>query len=91
MDWNVKESWQTYQREIIAETERFIDWGLNHPDQVTPIPFKPVGAGKFPQEAADWFYSILLSDPNDDTSTLAAWRTKLKHPARWFSRRTARQ
>jgi hypothetical protein len=89
MDWSIEESWQTYQSEMIAETERFIDWGLKHPDQITPIPFKPAGTDGFPPEAADWFYSILLSDPEEDTSTLAAWRAKLKHPARWFRQRTA--
>jgi hypothetical protein len=76
---------------MIAETERFIDWGLRHPDQVTPIPFKPVGQGGFPQEAADWFYSIVLSDPEKDTSALARWRAKLRHPSRWFRKPTPRK
>ena len=91
MDRSIEESWQAYQREMIAETERFIDWGLRHPDQVTPIPFKPVGEGGFPKEVADWFYSIALSDPNKDTSPLAAWRARLKRGKRWISRRIARR
>ena len=91
MDRNLEESWQAYRREIIEETERFIDWGLKHPDQVTPIPFKPVGEGGFPQEVADWFYSIVLSDPKKDTSPLAAWRAKLKRPASWLRRRITRR
>jgi len=91
MDWNVEESWKEYQRNMIAETERFIDWGLKHPDQIIPIPFKPVGQGGFPQEAADWFYSIILADPEKDSSTLAKWRAKLKHPARWFRKRIRRR
>jgi hypothetical protein len=91
MDRNVGESWQAYQREMIAETERFIDWGLKHPDEVTPIPFKPVGAGGFPKEVSDWFYSIALSDPEKDTSALAAWRTKLKRGKRWLRRRITRR
>ena len=91
MDRNVGESWQAFQREMIAETERFIDWGLRHPDEVTPIPFKPVGEGGFPKEVADWFYSIALSNPEKDTSTLAAWRTKLKRGKRWLRRRITRR
>lgn len=90
MDRSVEESWEAYQREMISETERFIDWGLKHPDQVTPIPFKPVGEGGFPKEVADWFYSITLSDPEEDSSPLAAWRAKLKRGKRWISRRIAR-
>jgi hypothetical protein len=91
MDRNGEESWRAYQREMLAETERFIDWGLRHPDQVTPIPLKPVGEGGFPKEVADWFYSIALSDPEKDSSPLAAWRAKLKRGGRWISRRIKRR
>jgi|GEM_PF-899552 len=91
MDGNLEESWRAHQREIIAETERFINWGLRHPDEVTPIPFKPVGQGGFPQGAADWFYSIVLSDPENDTSSLAKWRARLKRGKRWLHRRITRR
>jgi hypothetical protein len=50
-----------------------------------------VGQGGFPQEAADWFYSIVLSDPEKDTSALARWRAKLRHPSRWFRKPTPRK
>jgi len=81
---SLEEAWQAYHREMIRETEQFIEWGLAHPDEVIEIPAKPAGEEGFPREVSDWFYSIVLRDPAEDTSTLARWRRKLKSGARWI-------
>jgi len=52
--------WTTYRREMIAETERFIEWGLKHPDLVTWIPAKPVDQGGYPRRVASWFYDTVF-------------------------------
>jgi len=83
---NLEEVWQAYRREMIRETERFIDYGLSHPDEIIEIPSKPVGEDAFPREVAYWFYSIVLRDPDKDTTATARWRAKLKGGARWIRR-----
>ena len=52
----MQNDWTTYRREMIAQTQRFIEWGLRNPDQVQWIPAKPVERGAFPRRVADWFY-----------------------------------
>lgn len=55
-----KQDWVAYRREMIAETERFIEWGLKHPELVTWIPSKPVDQEGYPRRIASWFYSTVF-------------------------------
>ncbi|NLF32751.1 MAG: hypothetical protein GX591_17900 [Planctomycetes bacterium] len=55
-----EQEWLAYRRKMIAETERFIEWGLKHPDLVTWIPSKPVNQGGYPRRVATWFYSVVF-------------------------------
>jgi hypothetical protein len=56
-----RESWQQYRRRMIRETERFIEFGLRHPDYVIEIPAKPVGQGGFPKQVSEWFWRMVLT------------------------------
>jgi len=69
------ESWEEYRRRLLAETSRFIEWGLRHPDQVTWIPTKPISEGGFPRRVGEWFWSTVLSAGGTDR--LRRWREKL--------------
>jgi hypothetical protein len=55
------ETWQQYRRRIIRETERFIEWGLAHPDEVIEIPMKPASEGGFPRKVGEWFWTTVLT------------------------------
>lgn len=68
--------WQAYRREMIAETERFIEWGLRHPEDIDGIPAKPIGRGGFPRAVADWFYNTIFIAR--ETSRISFWREKLR-------------
>lgn len=57
---------------MLAETSRFIEWGLRHPELVVWIPAKPVDAGGFPQRVAEWFWGTVLSARLDGSSR--RWR-----------------
>lgn len=61
---------------MLAETERFIEWGLRHPELVNWIPAKPVGAGGFPVAVAQWFYRTVFSGNGD--SRRDTWRRMLR-------------
>ena len=74
-----EESWKQYRRNMLAETSRFIEWGLRHPEQVVWIPSKPVEKGSFPRAVADWFWSMALSDGDRRWD---GWRQKLSVAAR---------
>ena len=72
-------TWDEYRRRMLAETARFIEWGLANPDKVARIPIKPVGQGGFPAQVGEWFWATVLSDRRD--SFLERWR-------HWLARRT---
>lgn len=55
------ESWADYRRRMLRETERFIEWGLRHPDKIVRIPIKPVSRGSFPRQVGEWFWNAVLS------------------------------
>ena len=74
MSHSPRESWQQYRKRLLAETSRFIEWGLRHPELVTWIPAKPVGGGGFPRRVAEWFWQAALSD---GSGRLGRWRDKL--------------
>ena len=57
-----EDEWTAYRKEMLAETERFIEWGLRNPDRVHWIPAKPMGSGTFPRKVADWFYTSVFGD-----------------------------
>ena len=68
-----EETWREYRQRMLDETSRFIEWGLNHPDEVMWIPAKPMGDGGFPRSVADWYWGIALSAGD----RLSGWREKL--------------
>lgn len=75
MSPSLHESWHEYRRRMLAETSRFIEWGLKHPELVFRIPAKPIGAGGFPRAVADWFWCTMLLV--DGGSLLKRWRERL--------------
>ena len=80
------ESWEEYRQRMLAETSRFIEWGLRHPEQVIEIPATPAGQRQPPAEAAQWFWMTVLSDSGD--SRIRRWRDLLRRrPKTIFSRR----
>ncbi len=62
------EGWQQYRRRMLRETERFIEWGLAHPDEVVPIPTKRVEDGGFPAQVGAWFWDLVLLRRGDARS-----------------------
>ena len=81
-----RESWDAYRQRMLDETSRFIEWGLKHPELITPIPFKPVGEGGFPKQVADWFWATVLTTRQD--SRIQRWRDILiRRPKELLSRR----
>ena len=79
MRYASEETWDQYRQKMLADTSRFIEWGLRHPEQVLWIPSKPVEQGSFPRAVADWFWSMALSDGD---SRWAAWRARFSVAAR---------
>ena len=77
--------WQQHRRAMLAETERFIEWGLRHPELVNWIPAKPVASGGFPRKGADWFYATVLSDVGGRRT--GHWRRKLRSGVQRITRR----
>jgi len=63
--------WEKYRQEMLAETARFIEWGLAHPEDVIEIPIKPANEGGFPARVGEWFWSVVLTDRKD--STILRW------------------
>lgn len=59
------QSWQTYREAMLAETARFIEWGLAHPDEVEWIPAKITEQGGYPQAVSQWFWGVVLSARTD--------------------------
>jgi hypothetical protein len=49
-----------YRRRMIAEVSAFITWGLAHPEQVRPIPRRPVGEGGFTRTMQRVFWRSVL-------------------------------
>jgi hypothetical protein len=55
------ETYDQWRQRLLAETARFIEWGLEHPDEVEWIPRHPVGKGGFSERAKRLFWAIVLS------------------------------
>lgn len=66
---NYAKSWDEYRRDMIRETERFIEYGLKHPELVIEIPAKPVGDGGYPRQVADWFWHVVLTSKPSEKIT----------------------
>lgn len=80
MKHSLNSDWEAYRRAMLRETERFIEWGLAHPDDVIEIPAKPVGTGGFPREVGQWFWTTVLS--SRPTRGLLHWREVLRNRPR---------
>ena len=46
---------------MLAETSRFIEWGLRHPDLVVRIPAKPEDEGGWPGGIGKFFWGTVLA------------------------------
>ncbi|NLX05687.1 MAG: hypothetical protein GXY33_11145 [Phycisphaerae bacterium] len=57
-----KLDWIVWRGHMIAETQRFIDEGLAHPERAVVIPTMPVGTGCFPRSMSDYFWRRVLGD-----------------------------
>ena len=79
-----EETWVEYRKRMLAETERFIEWGLRHPELVTWIPAKRVATGGFPRKVADWFYLTVFWPRGNSRARF--WRRRLRLGARLFGR-----
>lgn len=53
------ESTRHWRALMIEETCRFIEWGLEHPDEVAWIPAHPVGKGGFSERVKWAFWSLV--------------------------------
>ena len=71
-----EDNWQVYRRQILAETERFIEWGLRNPGLVNWIPAKKMDGRGFPQKVTDWFYQTVFAD--GDGPRARFWRRRLR-------------
>ncbi|HEY4328591.1 MAG TPA: hypothetical protein VGN88_02555 [Phycisphaerae bacterium] len=53
------ESYDSWRSRTLAETSRFIEWGLQNPDKVPWIPKHPVGQGGFSEKLKTIFWSLV--------------------------------
>lgn len=58
---NRDETFEEWRRRTLAETSRFIEWGLQHPEQVSWIPRHPVGGGHFSERVTTIFWGLVFS------------------------------
>jgi hypothetical protein len=65
---------ETRQR-MLAETSRFIEWGLRHPDLVVRIPAKPEDEGGWPGGIAKLFWSTVLAAKDVRKAGVGIFRT----------------
>jgi len=60
-----RETWEQYRRRMLRETEEFIEYGLRHPEEIIPIPSRPISQGPFPTEMGRWFWGVVLTSRTD--------------------------
>jgi hypothetical protein len=60
--WRWSEAFEEMRQRMIDDAVEFIDWGLEHPEQVERIPTHRVGEGEFPERARRLFYAWLLEE-----------------------------
>ncbi len=56
------ESSRQWREQMIAETCRFIEWGLDNPDKVEWIPRHPVGRGGFSERVKLIFWTLVAQN-----------------------------
>ena len=56
------ETFEQWRARMIAETNAFIEWGLQHPEQVRWIPKHPAGHGSFSEQLKTLFWNLVLRD-----------------------------
>jgi len=56
------ESYEEWRLRMLEESARFIEWGLEHPDEVQWIPTHPVGKGHFSERAKTIFWRWIMQD-----------------------------
>jgi hypothetical protein len=79
-----RETWEEYRRRMIRQTERFIEFGLRHPELVIEIPAKPLGQGGFPKKVAEWFWAMVLSPrPSQRMRRFREWFRGRRLGIRW--------
>jgi len=59
------ETYEQWRARMLAETGRFIEWGLAHPDLVPRIPSHPVGHGRFSERLKAVFWNMVLRHSED--------------------------
>jgi hypothetical protein len=59
---NSNESFEKVRQRMLDETARFIEWGLQHPEEVTWIPKHRVGMGHFTERLKTIFWTLMLQD-----------------------------
>jgi hypothetical protein len=56
------ENFEQFRRRMLADTSRFIEWGLKHPDKVEWIPRHRVGASAFPERVKAIFWNLVFAN-----------------------------
>jgi len=56
------ENYEQARRRMIEETCRFIEWGLQNPEEVTWIPRHPVGRGGFSERVKMIFWTLMAHE-----------------------------
>lgn len=59
-----EETFEAWRERMLAETSRFIEWGLRHPEKIEWIPMHPVGRGSFSERLKGVFWSLVLDNPD---------------------------
>lgn len=58
------ETFEQFRERMLAETSRFIEWGLQNPDKVHRIPVHRVGTGTFGERLKTLFWNVALRNKN---------------------------
>jgi hypothetical protein len=62
---NRNETFEQWRQRMLDETGRFIEWGLQNPDDVEWIPMHPIHSrARFSDRLKDTFWALVLGNPN---------------------------
>jgi hypothetical protein len=53
-------SYEQWRQNLLDETSRFIEWGLQNPERIEWIPTHPVGRGGFPERLKNVFWALVI-------------------------------
>ena len=56
-----EETYEQWRSRMLAETVRFIEWGLQNPEKVEWIPRHRVGQGAFSDRVKTMFWTLVAS------------------------------